>query len=393
MNIKRIDNAEGLNALEPIWDGLLEKNAVAAPFMTHGWVRIWWRWLGGDRELFVLVAKSDNEIVGIAPMMISKNKRGLKRLEFMIDENGASFDFIVLPEFRPRFFEVISSYLYEHSGLWDECLLNYYPCFSDNYLPLKEIFLKNRFKLCEHTYQASYIEFGDSWEDYLSRRSKTFRKKLLYTLHRAERESLTCRIITSDDVIEDIIDRIIKVEAKTWKYSEGSALTSTENSQNFYRGLIEYADRSGSFFLTLMEKDDHPIAYNLNWIVRDTVFGLKQSYDEEFRNFGPGKVLLAYTIQKSIEKGLRYLEMGKTDDFKQEWSGKNYNHSRIHIYHKGLKSQVLYHYNFNLKRIGKRLLKGGDFISASTSSPGAGRHRLKDTILKPFFELKRLLKG
>ena len=95
MKVEKIDDIEKLEMMRVDWDALLAVNTTYSPFMTFDWIYNWWQYLGEKNKMFLLVAKSEGNIVGIAPLMISKLKYGVRQLGFMVDENVSRFDFLV----------------------------------------------------------------------------------------------------------------------------------------------------------------------------------------------------------------------------------------------------------------------------------------------------------
>lgn len=361
MDIEKITTTEGLAELGSVWDNLLEKNATYAPFLTHGWVNTWWQILGkqNGNRLFILVGREDNKIVGIAPLMLSRKKLGIRRLEFMADENSSRFDFIVSPTSQDRFFETLSDYLYGQRYIWDECVLNYFPCISKNYETIQEKFVQKGFKVGENFFQAPYIILEKSWEEFLSRRDKKFRANFKNNFRKVERENMICRMASADDNFDEVIKKVFEVERNSWKQKNGTAITSKKEMEEFYKEVVIHAWKRGRLYLGLMEKEGKPVAYDLNWAEGDAVFSLKMGFDEKYRNLGVGKVLFGYTVKKSFEDGYKYHElMGLDEDFKMDWTEEVRPHSRFHFYNQLLKSRWLYFYNFKMKKL-KKFLKAG----------------------------------
>ena len=358
MKITRVDSTEGLYNLADIWDNLLIKNSTYSPYMTYGWVCSWWNWLREDQKLFLLLGKTKDTIVGIAPLVLSKRKSGIRRLEFMIDENGSRFDFLVSPDYRDQFFHTIADYLVAHSILWDECLLNYYPCSSPNYKSVKSIFTQRGCNIGENFFYSSYINQHTNWDQFLNLKKKKFRNNLKSKIRKCSRDNVLCKIATLDGDPDELTDKILHIESNTWKYKNGTAITSKKATEEFYRSIIAYAADSGCLFLGIMEKQGQPIAYDFNWAIGESVFSLKMGYDESFGYLSPGKVLFAYTVEQSIESGFKYHElMGLDEGHKREWTKDVRKHSRLHIYHNAIKSRLTYFYNFKIRKCLRSLFK------------------------------------
>lgn len=358
MNYELITDINEIPRIKVIWDHLMGLNDTYAPFYSYEWILRWWKYFGNDSRLNLVLVREDDDAIGIAPFMISKKQSGIKRLEFIIDENGSRFDFIVTPECREIFFHSLSAYLYNNRDIWDELFLNYFPCSSKNYESFKNTFTRDHYFIGENYFYSPYIRLETDWENFLKTLSKKFRANLNADIRKVESQNIVCRMISREDDIKKVIEDVFDVEKKTWKQIQGTSLTADEQFVAFYRDIISDAWEKGSLYLGMMERNNDPVAYDFNWIFRNTVYSLKMGYDEEFKKLGPGKVLFAYTIKKSFEDGYKYHElMGVNEGFKGDWTKDNRKHSRLHIYHSGLKSRLCYYYNFKIKNAAKSLLK------------------------------------
>ena len=73
MEIQLIDNIDRWEEIRHEWnDIILENMDFFNPFLSFEWLSSWWEVFGEKRKLSILIAKSSDDIVGIAPLMISK---------------------------------------------------------------------------------------------------------------------------------------------------------------------------------------------------------------------------------------------------------------------------------------------------------------------------------
>jgi CelD/BcsL family acetyltransferase involved in cellulose biosynthesis len=358
MNFRIIKEDYELASLSDVWDPLYIRSASYTPFCTLGWIRTWWKFFGGDRKIFVVVASHDGETVGIAPLMLSKHTRFAKRLEFMVDDNGSRFDFAVAEGFRKQFFEGLSQILLKNRSLWDECLLNYFPCGSDNFLVIRHSLDPAQFWVGEHFFQSPYIILDETWEGFLNGRKSKLRSNINRLMRKSAEAGFVCRMVSRDEDPKKIENAVWEVEKNSWKHHAGTGLDASKITKDFYSRIFSQASEDGNLYMALMEHEKRPVAYDFNWAAGDTVFSLKMGFDERYRNISPGKMLFAYTIKKSIEDGFRYHElMGVNEDFKNEWTDKSKTHSRFHVYHKGVTSKLFRFANFRAKPVLKKMLR------------------------------------
>jgi CelD/BcsL family acetyltransferase involved in cellulose biosynthesis len=341
---------------QEIWDALYIESGTYSPFSSFGWIKEWWNWFGEKRRLFIVIASHRGKTVGIAPMMLSQDSRFIRRLEFLVDDNGSRFDFAVLKENRETFFNGLTQILIQNRDLWDECFLNYFPCDSKNFAGIRHTLAPSRFWVGQHFFHSPFIVLDESWELYLKNRKKKFRSNLKRLTRKAEEAGCVCRMVSEEEDPGQIAEAVWQIEKKSWKHKAGTGIDASRITKRFYQNIFRIAHDQGSLYMAMMEINKQPVAYDFNWSSGDTVFSLKMGFDEDFRKIAPGKILFAYTIKKSIEDGFRHHElMGINENFKGEWTDKLRKHSRFHVYHKGMVSTITRHINFTAKPILKSI--------------------------------------
>ena len=119
ISVERIDTLQGLDGLKDVWDRLLAKSDFRNIFLTFDWLRTWWKIFGEDRELYVLVVKSDDEIIGVAPLMLETSRRPgriIKVIRFIGTPNVDYGDFI--GEDKKLIVEHMAEYLLRNRKDW-----------------------------------------------------------------------------------------------------------------------------------------------------------------------------------------------------------------------------------------------------------------------------------
>ena len=87
--------------LEGVWNDLLGRSGSDNPFLTFEWLVSWWEAFGRRRDLLVLVARKNGDIIGIAPLMGHRSfMPGCKvpGVEFIGAPDADYHDFIVLED-------------------------------------------------------------------------------------------------------------------------------------------------------------------------------------------------------------------------------------------------------------------------------------------------------
>src|SRR4026207_1881947 len=76
----RLERWDALPGLEAAWTNLLKRSPGSSVFQTFHWHVCWWKAFGGSHELFVVLGYVGTELVGIAPMMITRENGSVNQV-------------------------------------------------------------------------------------------------------------------------------------------------------------------------------------------------------------------------------------------------------------------------------------------------------------------------
>jgi hypothetical protein len=156
----------------------------------------------------------------------------------------------------------------------------------------------------------------DSFEAYLSslgrkrRRSFTRRWRKLEEAYGGQARLHRDRVTTPD-----LAERFMKLEARSWKGEEGTALASTDAGRLFFEEIIDVHDEIGALFCVETVIGGNPIGMTVNFVQGNTLFAFKTAYDPEFRTFSPGILTEVQSVRYFLETAeLETAESGTTGD-------------------------------------------------------------------------------
>ncbi len=90
------------------------------------------------------------------------------------------------------------------------------------------------------------------------------------------------------------IDRFLTLEASGWKGRAGSALASDRATENLFRDVIHGAQRRGQARLATLRAGTRVLAMSSWFVTRDCGFGFKMTFDEAYRSYAPGQLLMQH---------------------------------------------------------------------------------------------------
>jgi CelD/BcsL family acetyltransferase involved in cellulose biosynthesis len=84
VSVECVEDAWGFTSLRARWNELLHASDSDTPFLTWEWLHTWWAHLRGSSALRLIVVRSGDEVIAIAPLrLVSGPLPFLSRLEFL----------------------------------------------------------------------------------------------------------------------------------------------------------------------------------------------------------------------------------------------------------------------------------------------------------------------
>jgi hypothetical protein len=112
------------DALASVWDRLLLAVPDHPVFQIYEYQRRWWRHVGQDNELFIVLLIRDGEVRGIAPLQIETVKvygRWCRRLTFIGSRSEVERPRLLFPAEEDRLSRALVAALVARSDRWDLC--------------------------------------------------------------------------------------------------------------------------------------------------------------------------------------------------------------------------------------------------------------------------------
>jgi len=170
----------------------------------------------------------------------------------------------------------------------------------------------------------------DNWNDYYYSHKKSFWKTIRYMTNKLGRdygEVVFKRIRTIEDWnnidYNKIIDDIFSVYQNSWQneHREENSEMSFKHITDFYHDLISRLAYQGNLDLNIMYAGDKLCAFDLNLIEDKTIIALFGTYDLEYQQYSPGKLLLANWLKDSHDRGYKLVEFGGDYlEYKRLWT-------------------------------------------------------------------------
>jgi CelD/BcsL family acetyltransferase involved in cellulose biosynthesis len=110
------------------------------------------------------------------------------------------------------------------------------------------------------------------------------------------------------DAARDAFEIFLKLESKSWKGENGTALLSNQNDAAFARRWIAALAAHGSASVALLRVDEQPIAAQVLLYSGTMAYTWKTAFDAEFAKFSPGALLIDKVSDALFASGTETIE-------------------------------------------------------------------------------------
>lgn len=334
IRIKNIRDIKSFEDIRPQWEILLSKSGHQSAFLTWEWLYSWWKATNTKRKLWLITAWRDEQVVGIAPLMLETRNSLLKVLTNLgtpqIDVGG----FIHNPNDQDVV-KTILEHLVANRSYWDILELNEFPKSWIEQFGPKEKFPDDRFWTLENHNKHFYMQLdAGSWEKYSEKLASKFR----YNLRRATRLAeelgpVKLHHYQGKQVNWKIFETIIEIN----RYANHPKLYNSQNEQSLIRELIEQmGSEQNCFNVYILSVNHEPVAYEYGFSCQRRFEDWRSGFDTRLpSNVSIGKVLAMKVVQDCISEKYLEIDFLRGDEaYKQEWIPNSHDFTKFRVFNK-----------------------------------------------------------
>jgi CelD/BcsL family acetyltransferase involved in cellulose biosynthesis len=339
--------------LETIWNRLLDRSGIDHPFLTHQWITIWWNCFADGATPYILTVVSGADIIAIAPLMLSRARLygcPVRRLHTIVNVYTERFD-LLLGERPQEACQVLWAYLKAHADDWDVLELRQLPSDSNALEYLPPLIQTDGYPLGRWpANEAPYVAIRQPWDAYYQSLKKGHRSNVRNHTRQLEQVGpVRLDIVAIDDRWEVDMEDALKLEAVTWKVTEGTSLRSRRESDTFYRRMLQRAAQLGWLHMCFLKVADSRIAVRISLLYRNKLFMLKSGYDEAYHRYSPGQVLTERLLREAWEQKWDEVDfLGDDERWKLSWATGRRPHAWLFVFPKRVKPRLLHGMKFRL---------------------------------------------
>jgi len=329
---RTLDGAAGLAAFRPEWNAAASERRNL--YLTYEWMASLWESHFGAKDVEFLVHGS-NPWTALLPLALEESRsRGfhLRTAMPVTNRYGRNHNDILLrPPMDAGVRWVLASTRERRADLF---ALGSLADDSPTAPILRRVAREEGFRVVtEAGAKSPYLTLEGDWDTYLKGQSSNFRSDLKRKGNKARRSGLEIRRFTDAGSVSIVLEAIYSIEAKSWKESTQTSITTNPQARVFYDRFLSRAAEAGWFESFLLYFEGTPAAYDMGVRFANRYYMLKTSYDQAFSEQSPGVVLREHVVRHLYETGCGEHDfLGDDEPWKMRWTSEVRGHTHYYLY-------------------------------------------------------------
>jgi CelD/BcsL family acetyltransferase involved in cellulose biosynthesis len=170
---------------------------------------------------------------------------------------------------------------------------------------------------CEVVRRSPYTRVDGEWETFQRSVVPGRRRKSLRRLEEklGARGRVDFEVHDGGHDLTALLNEGLGLELEGWKGEQGTAVLSRPQTEQFYRSVAEWAARAGILRLYFLRLDGRAVAFGYRLEQQGVIYGLKIAHAEEFRQYGPGFLLMHRLLADAFRRPeVRLVEWSGAED-------------------------------------------------------------------------------
>ena len=301
MTVREIRSAAELRAHAAAWDDLWDRSEAKAPMARAAFVAHWIEFFAPNSQFRAVVVEQEGRFIAALPLVVERVKHVLKVLMLPSNHWASNGDLLLDPSIdQDAALDVLLAALSRRSQplFWFDRVAYDEP----HWLKFKAAARRAGWLVSRReAYRIAQIEIGDDFEAYESTLSSAHRRNCrsrAKSLEKAGGEQAVVYRQGDAAELDAIVRRGFEVEDRSWKGAEGTSVLKSPGMLEFYQTEARLAAELGHLDLSFLEHRDRAVAFAYTFYAKGTYFEIKLGYDDEFKKYGPGHLLLRHKLRR-----------------------------------------------------------------------------------------------
>lgn len=300
MKIRELHSIAELRAHAAQWDDLWLRSHVTIPLARAEFVAHWVESFAPHAAFRAVVVEQDGRFIAALPLVVRRVKRVFKVHVLPNNHWGRNGDLLLDADCEQ---DAALDMLLRHLGksrplLWFDRVAYDEP----QWLKFQDAIQRAGWLIGRReAFRTATIEIGDDFDAYEAslaaahRRNCRSRAKSLEKI--GEVKAVLCDP-TDSAAVDAMVRRAFEVEDRSWKGAAGTSVLKSPGMLEYYQAEARIAAALGHLDLSLLEVGDRAVAAAYSFYAKGTCFEVKLGYDDEFKKFGPGHLLLRHKLRR-----------------------------------------------------------------------------------------------
>lgn len=256
------------------------------------------------QEVYIVAVYQKNKLVGCLPLQLSKVKAtkfySFHNLRILGYGPTDFYDLPIQEEGHQEIIKELVNYLIADSG-WDHLTLSEIPESSQHYHQFLDELNSSNYKIKKERHNGfQYVETVGDWEEYLEKQFQPKNKDLAKSERRILRKEYELKFTSYRENVYEQLLKNIDLYAQRRESLGQLNNYETDNLKNFLKNIIDQYEQKKMVELTVLEANNEVWAFQLDWLKNNTRFHWNHAYNEDYKRYSPGKVILKELMRTSF---------------------------------------------------------------------------------------------
>jgi CelD/BcsL family acetyltransferase involved in cellulose biosynthesis len=327
-----VDSAPRFIELQEKWDSLLRSSDATSPFLTWEWLHAWWSCLGASSRLRMCTVDTGARLTAVAPFRLTTGVARLPCLDFLgTGEAGSDYlDILVRRGFEDEGLDAIERFVVSQKTALR--LTHVAPSAGATSLAIR---LQRRgwVQVTAPGGICPYIPLaGETWDSYLATVGASHRANVRRRLRALEQKfAISFEQVECDADRREALARLAHYHAHRFD-ADGTAFR-TASLCAFHDEATQRFLARGWLRMFILRLDGAPAAVMYGFLYNRTFYFYQHGFDDRYRQYSIGLVLMAMSIRAAIDEGAAEFDMlWGTEPYKFLWARKTRELRNIHLF-------------------------------------------------------------
>jgi len=371
LRIERLTSYDQFLALRADWDSLVE-SSVATIFLTHNWLDRWWQFYGRGFDLWILVVRDGESLIGLMPLVLVREAMGIRRLTFMGggEVTPNHLNIIACPERFSEALGLICTYLLTCSSEWDFLDIDKLPAQHIAVDLFRNAFMSRGLTLWRKvTARCPYAVLPESFGLYLQSLGYSTRAGYRRVKRYLERDFPGTRFdqVRSEEELDEVFERLVILHQVRWTKKGYPGAFARDRAVEFHRANAHDALKSGLLRMYYLKVSGTIAAVYYCFRMANSVQYYIGGFDDRFAKYSPGMLITGYSIEQSIAEKASLFDFLEGDEgYKSHWASGVRENVRLAVFSSNLRGRLAHLY-IRIAETAKEL--GVKFVPAAIRRP------------------------